>query len=104
MRDAGEDLYRSWDRPGWADEGLKLAFDAASTHFHGSDLGDLGALASTGSLKVDDAEGDFGQGSSQVVERRTDGALINNPPYFKQTLSTYANTKYVCGTEQGRGT
>ena len=23
-------------------------------------------------------------------------ALINNPPYFKQTLSTYANTKYVC--------
>ena len=25
-------------------------------------------------------------------------ALINNPPYFKQTLSTYANTKYVCGT------
>ena len=38
------------------------------------------------------------------TERRTDGALINNPPYFKQTLSTYANTKYVCGTEQGRGT
>ena len=36
---------------------------------------------------------------------RTDGgALINNPPYFKQTLSTYANTKYVCGAEQGRGT
>ena len=78
MRDAGEDLYRSWDRPGWADEGLKLAFDAASTHFHGSDLGDLGALASTGSLKVDDAEGDFGQGSSQVVERGLKGRGAHN--------------------------
>ena len=35
--------------------------------------------------------------------RTEDGALINNPPYFKQTLSTYANTKYVCGKTDGSG-
>ena len=62
--DAGEHLHRSWDRSGWADEGLKFPVDAAPTHFHGPDLGNLGVLAGTGSFEVDDAERGLGQGSA----------------------------------------